>query len=75
MKIYISNLNINDLQSNEKFIQVQVSFYDDMAHPHQCADVRVYLKKDQTKTLGSIKKGAIQEAVKYLKSILADRSL
>jgi len=74
MKIYISNLNINDLQSNEQFIQVQVSFYDDIAHPHNCADVRVFLKKDQTKTLSAIKKDAIQEAVKYLKSILADRS-
>jgi len=74
MKIYISNLNINDLQSNEQFIQVQVSFYDDIAHPHNCADVRVFLKKDQTKTLGAIKKDAMQEAVKYLKSILTDRS-
>ena len=74
MKIYISNLNINDDQSNEQFIQVQVSFYDDIAHPHNCADVRVFLKKDQTKTLGAIKKDAMQEAVKYLKSILTDRS-
>ena len=74
MKIYISNLNINDRQSNEQFIQVQVSFYDDIAHPHNCADVRVFLKKDQTKTLGAIKKDAMQEAVKYLKSILTDRS-
>ena len=74
MKIYISNLNINDHQSNEQFIQVQVSFYDDIAHPHNCADVRVFLKKDQTKTLGAIKKDAVQEAVKYLKSILTDRS-
>ena len=74
MKIYISNLNIKDDQSKEKLIQVQVSFYDDIAYPHHSADVRVFLKKDQTKTLGAIKKDAIQEAVKYLKSILADRS-
>jgi hypothetical protein len=74
MKIYISNLNINDLQSKEQFMQVQVSFYDELAHPHHCADGRVFLKKDQTKTLGAIKKDAIQEAVKYLKLILADRS-
>jgi len=74
MKIYISNLNINDLHSNEQFIQVQVSFYDDTAYPHHCADVRVFLKKDKNKTLGAIKKDAIQEAVKYLKSIFASRS-
>ena len=74
MKIYISNLNINDDQSNEQFIQVQVSFYDEIAYPHHCADVRVFLKKDKTKTLDAIKKDAIQEALKYLKSILTDRS-
>ena len=74
MKIYISNLNINDSQPNEQFMQVQVAFYDDTAYPNQCADVRVFLKKDQNKTLGAIKKDAIQEAVKYLKSILVDRS-
>ena len=51
MKIYISNLNINDSHPNEQFMQVQVSFYDDTAYPHQSADVRVFLKKGQTKTL------------------------
>ena len=74
MKIYLSNLNINDFQSNEQFIQVQVSFYDDLAYPHHNADVRVFLKKDQTKTLGAIKREAIQKALKYLESILAGRS-
>ena len=74
MKIYISNLNINDHQPKEQFLQVQVSFYDDKAYPHQNADVRVFLKKDQYKTLGAIKKDAIQEAINYLKSILTDRS-
>ena len=73
MKIYISKLNINDQQSNEKYIQVQVSFYNEISYPHNCADVRVFLKKDQTKTVGAIKKDAIQEA-KYLKSISAHRS-
>jgi hypothetical protein len=72
MKIYISNLNINDHQPNEKFMQVQVSFYDDTAYPHQSADVRVYLKKDQTKTLGAIKKDS--GGSKVFKIILADRS-
>ena len=74
MKIYISNLNINDLQPNEPFIQVQVSFYNELAYPHYNGDVRVFLKKEQTKTLGAIKRDAIQEALKYLKSILASRS-
>ena len=74
MKIYISNLNINDLQPNEPFIQVQVSFYNELAYPHYNADVRVFLKKEQTKTLGAIKRDAIQEALKYLISILASRS-
>jgi hypothetical protein len=37
MKIYISNMNINDSQPNEQFMQVQVAFYDDTAYPNQCA--------------------------------------
>ena len=74
MKIYISNLNINDHQPKEQFLQVQVAFYDDKAYPHQSADVRVFLTKDQYKTIDAIKKDAIQEAIKYLKSILTDRS-
>jgi hypothetical protein len=74
MKIYISKLHLNDLQPNDKFIQVQVSFYDEVTYPHFCADVGVFLKKDKTKTIDAIKKDAIQEAIKYLKSVLGGRS-
>ena len=74
MKIFISNLNINDLNPDSKFIQVEVSFYDEETTPQPSADVRVFLKKDKTKTIEEIKRDSIQEAIKYLKSILADRS-
>ena len=74
MKIYISNLNINDLNPDSKFIQVVVSFYDEETTPQPGADVRVFLKKDKTKTIEDIKKDAIQEAIKYLKSVLGGRS-
>ena len=73
MKIYISNLNINDLNPDSKFIQVEVSFYDEETSPQPGADVRVFLKKETTKTIEDIKKEAIQEAIKYLKSVLTDR--
>ena len=69
MKIYISNLNINDLNPDYKHIQVEVSFYDDETNPQPNADVRVFLKKDKTKTIEDIKKDAIRKALKFLKSI------
>ena len=74
MKIYISNLNINDLNPDSKFIQVEVSFYDEETSPQLGADVRVFLKKDTQKTIEDIKRDAIQEAIKYLKSVIANRS-
>ena len=74
MKIYISNLNINDLNPDSKFIQVEVSFYDEETSPQRGADVRVFLKKDTQKTIEDMKKDAIQEAIKYLKSVIANRS-
>ena len=74
MKIFISNLNINDLNPDSKFIQVEVSFYDEEITPQPGADVRVFLKKDKTKTIEDIKKDAILEAIKYLKSVVAGRS-
>ena len=74
MKIYISNLNINDLNPDSKFIQVEVSFYDEGTDPQPGADVRVFLRKDRTKTIEDIKKDAIQAAIKYLKSVIANRS-
>lgn len=74
MKIYISSLNINDLNPDSKFIQVEVSFYDEETTPQLGADVKVFLKKDKTKTIEEIKMDAIQEAIKYLKSVVAGRS-
>ena len=74
MKIYISHFDFNDLNPDFKFNQVQVSFYDDETIPQPGADVRVFLKKDTTKTIEDIKRDAIQEAIRYLKSVLADRS-
>jgi hypothetical protein len=74
MKIYISRFDLNDLNPDFEFFQVEVSFYDDKSTPQPGADVRVFLKKDKTKTIEAIKRDAIQEAVKYLKSVLADRS-
>ena len=74
MKIFISNLNINDLNPDSKFIQVVVSFYDEETTPQPGADVRVFLKKDKTKTIEDIKMDAIQQAIKYLKSVVAGRS-
>lgn len=74
MKIYISSLNINDLNPDSKFIQVEVSFYDEETTPQLGADVKVFLKKDTTKTIEEIKMDAIQEAIKYLKSVVAGRS-
>jgi hypothetical protein len=73
MKIYISRLDLNDLNPDFKFIQVEVSFYDDEATPQPGADVRIFLKKGRTKTIEEIKRDAIQEAIKYLKSVLSDR--
>jgi hypothetical protein len=35
MKLYISRLDINDLNPDSKFIQVEVSFYDEETTP-QC---------------------------------------
>ena len=74
MKIFISNLNINDSRPDNQLIQVQVSFYDEVNYPHLRADVSVFLRKDKTKTIGNIKKEAIGKAVMYLKSVLAGRS-
>ena len=74
MKIYISNLNINDLNPDSKFIQVEVSFYDEKTAPQPGADVRVFLKKDKTKTIEDIKRDAIKEAIKFLKSVLTNRA-
>jgi hypothetical protein len=39
MKIYISRLDINDLNPDAKFIQVEVSFYDEETSPQRGADV------------------------------------
>ena len=74
MKIYISNLNINDLNPDSEFLQVEVSFYDEKTTPQLGADVRIFLKKDKTKTIEDIKKDAIQEAIDFLKSLLANRA-
>ena len=74
MRIYISNLNINDLNPDSKFIQVEVSFYNEETSPQPGADVRVFLKKNKTKTVEDIKKDAIKEATEFLKSILTNRA-
>ncbi len=55
MKIYISRLDINDLNPDSEFIQVEVSFYDEETTPQPGADVRVFLKRDTSKTIKDIK--------------------
>ena len=69
----IGDFEANDLNPDSKFIQVEVSFYDEETTPQHSADVRVFLKKEKTKTIEEIKREAIQEALNFLKSVLADR--
>lgn len=68
MQIQVVRVLPNDQSPDFPYMEVIVTFHDEVTSPHRNAEVRVYIEKSDL-PLPEIKKQAIQKAKEFLKQL------